>query len=186
MPSKPLEGKRVAILVAKGFEQIELVEPRKALDEAGAKTVLISPEKDRVRGWKFVDWGDWFPVDVPLSEARAVDYDGLLLPGGVINPDKLRIDEAAIKFVRHFVADDKPIAAICHGPWTLIEAGAVRGRTMTSWPSLRTDLRNAGANWVDEEVVVDGGLVTSRKPGDLPAFNQAMLAEFAARRRAAA
>lgn len=182
MPSKPLEGKRVAILVAKGFEQIELVEPRKALDEAGAKTVLISPEKDRVRGWKFVDWGDWFPVDVPLSEARAVDYDALLLPGGVINPDKLRIDEAAIKFVRHFVADDKPIAAICHGPWTLIESGGVRGRKVTSWPSLRSDLRNAGANWVDEQVVVDHNLVTSRKPDDLPAFNRTIVDVFAAAR----
>lgn len=186
MATTTLQGMRVAILVAPGFEQVELVEPREALDRAGARTFLVSPEPKEVRAWKFTDWGDSFLVDVPLSDARAGDYDALLLPGGVMNPDKLRIDDAAIAFIRRFVADGRPIAAICHGPWPLIEADAVRGRRMTSWPSLRTDLRNAGANWVDEEVVVDRGLVTSRRPKDIPAFNRAMIAEFAARRRAAA
>lgn len=186
MTRATLNGEKVAILVAAGFEQVELVEPREALQRAGAQTFLVSPEPRQVRGWNHTDWGDSFPVDVPLSAARAADYDALLLPGGVMNPDTLRLDEAAVEFVRQFVTGGRPVAAICHGPWTLIEAGAVRGRTLTSWPSLRTDLRNAGANWVDEEVVVDGGLVTSRKPADIPAFNRAMLAEFAARRRAAA
>ncbi|MCY1008318.1 type 1 glutamine amidotransferase [Nannocystis pusilla] len=180
MGSTPLQGKKVAILVASGFEQVELVKPREALDAAGAETVLVSPESKRVRGWEFKDWGDWFPVDLELSDAKAADFDALLLPGGVINPDKLRIDEAAIKFIRHFVASDKPIAAICHGPWPLIESGGVRGRKLTSWPSLRSDLRNAGATWVDEEVVLDRGLVTSRKPDDIPAFNRALLDVFAA------
>ncbi|WAS96760.1 type 1 glutamine amidotransferase domain-containing protein [Nannocystis punicea] len=180
MGSTPLQGKKVAILVASGFEQVELVKPREALDAAGAQTVLVSPESGRVRGWNFKDWGDSFPVDLELSAARAVDFDALLLPGGVINPDKLRIDEAAIKFIRHFVASDKPIAAICHGPWPLIESGGVRGRKLTSWPSLRSDLRNAGATWVDEEVVFDRGLVTSRKPDDIPAFNRTMIDVFAA------
>lgn len=179
MVSTPLQGKKVAILVASGFEQVELVKPREALDAAGAETVLVSPESKRVRGWEFKDWGDWFPVDLELSAARAAEFDALLLPGGVINPDKLRIDEDAIKFVRHFVAGDKPIAAICHGPWPLIESGGVRGRKLTSWPSLRSDLRNAGATWVDEEVVVDRGLVTSRKPDDIPAFVRALLDVFA-------
>ncbi|MDC0666491.1 type 1 glutamine amidotransferase domain-containing protein [Nannocystis radixulma] len=182
MSSTRLQGKKVAILVANGFEQVELVEPRKALDAAGAETVLVSPEKKRVRGWKFTDWGDEFPVDLELSAARPADFDALLLPGGVINPDTLRLDENAIKFIRHFVAADKPIAAICHGPWTLIEAGGARGRKLTSWPSIRSDLRNAGANWVDEEVVLDRGLVTSRKPADIPAFNRTMIDVFAAER----
>ena len=177
-----LQGKKIAILVANGFEQSELVEPRKALDAAGAQTVLISPEKKQVRGWKHKDWGDEFPVDLELSAASPVEFDALLLPGGVMNPDTLRIDEAAIKFIRHFVASDKPIAAICHGPWPLIESGGVRGRKLTSWPALRSDLRNAGATWVDEEVVHDHGLVTSRKPDDIPAFNRTMIDVFAAER----
>lgn len=181
MGSTPLQGKKIAILVAPGFEQSELVEPREALDAAGAETVLISAESKRVRGWKHEkkDWGDWLPVDLDLASARPADFDALLLPGGVMNPDALRLDEAAIKFIRHFVASDKPIAAICHGPWPLIESGGVRGRKMTSWPSLRSDLRNAGATWVDEEVVMDRGLVTSRKPADIPAFNRAMIDVFA-------
>lgn len=181
-----MNGRRVAILVTSGFEQAELTEPRRALDEAGAETVLISPKPDRVRGWQKTDWGDWFPVDRKLSDARASDFDALLLPGGVMNPDALRLDDDAIKFIRHFVASGKPIAAICHGPWPLIEAGGVRGRKLTSWPSLQSDLRNAGADWSDEQVVVDRGLVTSRRPGDIPAFNRALLVEFAAQRTAGA
>jgi protease I len=176
---KSLEGKKIAILVENGFEQSELTEPRKALEQAGAIAVLVSPAKDKVRGWRHGEWGDDFTVDLPLAEARPEDFDGLLLPGGVMNPDRLRIIPEAIRFVKAFVDDKKPIAAICHGPWTLIDAGAAEGRTMTSWPSLRTDLRNAGANWVDQEVVVDQGIVTSRKPDDIPAFNGKMIEEFA-------
>ena len=154
-----LSGRRVAILVAPGFEQVELTEPRQALDRAGAETVLISPEKDRVRAWKMTDWGESFSVDRPLAQARAEDFDALLLPGGVMNPDRLRMNDDAIKFIRHFVASGEPVAAICHGPWPLIEAGGVRGRRLTSYPSLQSDLRNAGADWSDQEVVVDRGLV---------------------------
>lgn len=179
MRSTLLNGRRVAILVAPGFEQVELEKPREALDEAGAQTLLVSPERGKVRAWKYTDWGDSFPVDLPLAEARVDDFDALLLPGGVMNPDLLRLSDEAVAFVRGFVDAGKPVAAICHGPWTLIDAGVVRGRTMTSWPSLRSDLRNAGATWVDQEIVVDRGLVTSRKPDDIPAFNRAMLAEFA-------
>lgn len=178
MQSTLLAGKRVAILVAKGFEQVELTRPREALQDAGAQTFIVSPEHGEVRGWNMIDWGDKFPVDMPLSIARPDDFDALLLPGGVMNPDFLRMNERAVAFVRHFVQAGKPIGAICHGPWTLIEAGGVTGRTMTSWPSLQTDLRNAGATWVDQEVVVDSGLVTSRKPDDIPAFNRAILVEF--------
>ncbi len=174
-----LKGKRVAILVENGFEQVELTEPRKALDQAGAQTAIVSPVEGRVKGWKFTEWGDDFLVDVPLAGARAEDFDALMLPGGVINPDKLRINPEAVAFVRAFHDAKKPIAAICHGPWTLIDAGVVRGRRMTSWPSLRTDLRNAGADWVDEEVVTDQGMVTSRKPDDIPAFSRKMIEEFA-------
>jgi protease I len=174
-----LNGKRVAILVENGFEQVELTEPRKALDQAGARTQVVSPVEGQVRGWKFKEWGDSIPVDLPLGEARADDFDALLLPGGVINPDKLRMNPQAVAFVRAFHDAKKPIAAICHGPWTLVEADVVRGRRMTSWPSLRTDLRNAGATWVDEEVVTDQGLVTSRKPDDIPAFSRKMIEEFA-------
>ena len=176
---KILEGKRVAILVADGFEQVELTEPRKALDDAGAETHVVSPAEGRVRGWNHTEWGDEVRVDQPLDEARPQDYDALLLPGGVINPDKLRILPRAVEFVRAFFEARKPVAAICHGPWTLVEAGVATGRRMTSWPSLKTDLKNAGADWSDKEVIVDRGLVTSRKPEDLPAFIEKMIEEFA-------
>lgn len=174
-----LAGKRIAILVADGFEQVELTEPRKALDQAGAKTELISPAKGKVQGWKHHDKGDQFPVDVPLDTAKPEDYDALLLPGGVANPDQLRTIPKAVKFARSFFEHHKPIAAICHGPWLLVEANIVQGRMVTSWPSLQADLRNAGAKWQDQEVVEDDGLVTSRKPDDIPAFNRAMIAMFA-------
>jgi protease I len=174
-----LEGKRVAILVADGFEQVELTEPRRALDEAGARTSVVSPSEGSVRGWNHTEWGDEVAVDQPLDQARSQDYDALLLPGGVINPDKLRILPRAVELVRAFFEERKPVAAICHGPWTLIEAGVATGRRMTSWPSLKTDLKNAGADWTDKEVVVDRGLVTSRKPDDIPAFVEKMIEEFA-------
>lgn len=173
-----LKGKKVAILVAEGFEEVEMTEPRKALKESGAETHLISPEEKKVRSWAFDDWGKKYDVDVQLDEARADQYDALMLPGGVMNPDKLRMNERAVSFIRSFVDSGKPIAAICHASWSLIEAGGVRGRRMTSYPSLQTDLRNAGATWMDQEVVVDQGLVTSRSPQDLPAFNSKMLEEF--------
>lgn len=174
-----LQGKKVAILVENGFEQVELTEPRKALDQAGAQTSIVSPVEGRVKGWKFTEWGDEIDVDIPLDSARAEDFDALLLPGGVINPDKLRMNPRAVAFVRAFYDANKPIAAICHGPWTLINAGVVRGRKMTSWPSLEVDLRNAGAAWVDQEVVTDQGIVTSRKPDDIPAFSKKMIEEIA-------
>jgi protease I len=170
-----VKGKRVAILVTDGFEQVEMTGPRKALDEAGARTTLIAPKAGRVKGWAKTDWGKEFDVDLPLDKARAADFDALLLPGGVMSPDKLRLDERAVAFVKAFFDDGRPVAAICHGPWTLIDAGVVKGRRMTSWPSLKRDLANAGATWVDEEVVADRGLVTSRKPDDIPAFNRKML-----------
>jgi protease I len=173
-----LTGLKVAILVEDGFEQVELTKPQKALDLAGADTQIVSPRRDQVRAWNFREWGEEFPVDVPLSRARAQDFDALLLPGGVMNPDRLRMQPAAVAFVRHFIDAGKPIAVICHGPWTLVEADAARGRRITSWPSLKTDLRNAGAEWVDQEVVVDGNLVSSRKPDDIPAFNRAMIDLF--------
>jgi len=176
---KKLDGKRVAILVAEGFEQVELTGPRQALDDAGAQTQIVSPAKGEVEGWNHYDKGDKFKVDVPLAEADASDFDALLLPGGVANPDQLRMKPEAVEFVKAFVAAGKPVASICHGPWTLIEAGAVKGRTLTSWPSIKTDLINAGAQWVDREVVTDNGLVTSRKPDDIPAFNEKMIEEFA-------
>ena len=177
--NEKLNGKKVAILVTDGFEQVEMTEPRKALEAAGAGTDLISPKAPSVRAWHNEDWGDEFSVDLVLSDAIPEDYDALLLPGGVANPDKLRMNEEAVRFVKAFVDAGKPIAAICHGPWTLIETGMVRGRRMTSWPSLKTDLRNAGALWSDEPVVSDEGLVTSRKPADIPAFNTKMIEEFA-------
>lgn len=175
----PLAGKKIAILVADGFEQEELVEPRNALKNAGAQPLIVSPARGKVRGWEHTEWGDTFPVDIPLDSAEADDFDALLLPGGVMNPDKLRGDEKAVQFVRKFFEQGKPVASICHGPWTLIDAGVVKGRQMTSYHSIRSDLINAGAKWVDEEVVVDNGLVTSRKPADLPAFNLKMIEEFA-------
>jgi len=175
-----LSGKKVAILVANGFEQVEMTEPRKALKEAGAGTDLVSPEQGKVKGWQHTRWGDEFPVDVPLDQANPDDYDAILLPGGVMNPDHLRMNPKAVEFVRGFINAKKPIAAICHGPWTLVEVqGFLRGRTITSYSSIQTDLKNAGANWVDREVVVDNGLVTSRKPADIPAFNRKMIEEFA-------
>jgi protease I len=174
-----LTGKKVAILVENGFEQVELTEPRKALDQAGATTQVISPETGTIKGWNHTDWGESIPVDVPLDSANPNDFDALMLPGGVMNPDKLRLNKRAVQFVHDFAAAGKPIAAICHGPWMLVEAGIVQGRTVTSYPSLQTDLRNAGANWVDQEVVADGGLVTSRKPDDIPVFSRKMIEEIA-------
>ena len=174
-----LRNKRVAALVDNGFEQSELVEPKKALESAGAKVDIVSPQQGAVRGWKHANWSDDFPVDRQLDGANADEYDALLLPGGVANPDKLRINPKAVQFVKAFVDSGRPIAAICHAPWTLIEAGAAKGRKLTSWPSLKSDLKHAGAIWVDQEVVVDGGLVTSRKPDDIPAFNKKMIEEFA-------
>ncbi|HEY3825073.1 MAG TPA: type 1 glutamine amidotransferase domain-containing protein [Bryobacteraceae bacterium] len=174
-----LQGKKIAILATDGFEQAELLEPRKALDEQGATTLVVSPEKGKIRGWDEKDWGEEISVDLDLNSASAEDFDALLLPGGVMNPDKLRMNKQAVEFVREFFADGKPVAAICHAPWMLVEAGAVGGRTLTSWPSLQTDIRNAGGSWVDQEVVVDEGLVTSRKPADIPAFNRKMIEEFA-------
>jgi protease I len=175
---RKLSGKRVAILVADGFEQVELTDPRVALEDDGAETQIVSPAGKLVKAWKTTDWGRSLRVDVPLDEADAARYDALLLPGGVMNPDKLRLLPKAIAFIRAFGAAGKPIAAICHGPWTLIDAGLVHGMRMTSWPSLKHDLRNAGATWVDEEVVVDGQLVTSRNPGDLAAFSREMINLF--------
>lgn len=173
-----LNGKKVAILVTEGFEQSELERPRQALDEAGAQTELISPNEGSVKAWDEDDFGDTFDVDVALSEASPENYDALLLPGGVMNPDKLRTIPEAVQFVSHFFEAGKPVAAICHGPQLLIEADAVRGRKLTSFPSLKTDLRNAGAEWVDEAVVTDQGLVTSRRPADIPQFNEKMIEEF--------
>jgi protease I len=176
--SDELSGKRIAILVADGFEQVEMTDPRKALDEAGAKTEIVSPMKSEVQGWNHHEKGRKFHVDVDLNSADPHRYDALLLPGGVVNPDQLRMLPLAVQFVKTFVEDRKPVAAICHGPWMLVEAGVLRGRTITSWPSIQTDVRNAGGNWVDQEVVSDGGIVTSRKPGDIPAFNRKMIDEF--------
>ena len=174
-----LDGKRVAILVAEGFEQVEMTGPRKALDEAGAQTKIVSPAKGEVQGWNHFSHAERFKVDVPLEQANGSDFDALMLPGGVANPDQLRMNPKAVQFVRSFFEQGKPIGVICHGPWTLIEAGVVDGRTMTSWPSLKTDLENAGAKWVDQEVVVDRGLVSSRNPKDIPAFNRKIVEEFA-------
>ena len=173
-----LKGLKVAILVDDGFEESEMVLPRNALDRAGAETRIVSPKGEPVRSWDAIDWGGYFPIDAALSEAKPVDFDALLLPGGVMNPDKLRMQPAAVAFVKAFFDAGKPVAAICHGPWTIIEAGAARGRRIASWPSLRTDLRNAGADWVDEEVVVDGNLVSSRKPDDIPAFIRELISLF--------
>lgn len=173
-----LSGKRVAALVEDGFEQIELFEPKGALESAGAQVDIISPTTGTVRGWNHREWGDSVKVDRTLDQAMPNDYDALLLPGGVMNPDKLRANERAVRFVRQMFSDGKPIAAICHGPWTLIEAGVVTGLRLTSYPSIKTDLKNAGANWVDEEVVTDRGVVTSRRPDDIPAFNEKMIEEF--------
>ncbi|HEY2702835.1 MAG TPA: type 1 glutamine amidotransferase domain-containing protein [Candidatus Dormibacteraeota bacterium] len=181
--AEDLNGIRVAILVENGFEQVELTEPRSALDNAGATTEVVSPQRERVRGWNFTEWGDEIAVDRPLDQARADDYDALLLPGGVMNPDFLRMQPPAVAFVRAFFDAGRPVAVICHGPWTIIEAGAARGRRIASWPSLRTDLRNAGAEWVDEQVVLDRNMVSSRKPDDIPAFNREMIRLFSGAQR---
>ena len=177
--NKPLNGLKIAILVADGFEQSELEKPRKALDEAGAITQIVSPKKTKVKGWSSGNWAAEFKVDVHLFGANAADYDALLLPGGVMNPDQLRMIPEAVTFVKAFVDANKPIASICHGPWILINAGAVKGLTMTSWSSIKLDLMNAGANWVDGKAITDKNFVTSRKPDDIPAFNQAMIELFA-------
>jgi protease I len=174
-----IEGHKVAILATDGFEQSELFDPKEALERAGAEVTIVSLKPGEIKGWKHTDWGKTIGVDQIVGEANPEELDALMLPGGVINPDKLRMEPAAVKFAKAFVDAGKPIAAICHGPQLLIETGAVRGRKLTSWPSLKTDLTNAGAQWVDEQVVVDNGLVTSRKPDDIPAFNAKMIEEFA-------
>jgi protease I len=174
-----LAGKKIAILATDGFEYVELVEPKKALEAAGAKADVISPKEGKIKGWNHTDWGDSVQVNVSLKSAKESDYDALLLPGGVINPDTLRQNKDAVKFVKSFFDAHKPVAAICHGPWMLVEAGVVRGRKLTSWPSLQTDIRNAGGDWVDEQVVTDQGLITSRKPDDIPAFNKKVVEEIA-------
>lgn len=176
--AKQLEACTIAILATDGVEQVELTKPLEALRAAGAAVKVVSDKTEEIQAFKHHDKGDKIQVDVPLQKANPADFDGLVLPGGVINPDALRLVPAAIDFVRQFVKQKKPIAAICHGPWTLIDAGAVKGKKMTSWPSLKTDLSNAGATWVDEQVVVDADLVTSRKPADLPAFNKEMIETF--------
>ncbi|GGA73838.1 glutamine amidotransferase [Arenimonas soli] len=172
-------NKRIAILATNGFEQSELMDPREKLKKAGFTVDVVSPESGSIKGWKGKDWGESVDVDVALSGARAQDYDALVLPGGVINPDQLRVNKAALDFVRSFDADNKPIAAICHAPWLLAETGIAKGRDLTSWPSVRTDLENAGGRWQDKDVVVDGNLITSRKPDDIPAFTQAVIDSLA-------
>jgi protease I len=181
-----LRGKKVAILATDGFEQVELTEPRKALDQAGATTEVVSLKSGEIKGWKFKEWGDMVKVDKTLDQARVQDYDALLLPGGVINPDHLRMEPKAVQFVKDFVATGRPVAAICHGPWTLVEAGVVKGKTMTSWPSIKTDLKNAGVNWVDKEVVTDGQFITSRKPEDIPAFSTTLIGAIGSSKEKAA
>jgi protease I len=173
-----LEGKTIAILASEGVEQIELTEPRKALEQAGATTELISLRPGQVQAMNHIDKGDTFPVDRTVDEVSATSYDGLLLPGGAVNPDNLRQNEAAVRLVRDFYDTGKPIAAICHAPWMLVEADVVDGLTLTSWPSLQTDIRNAGGTWVDRELVSERGIVTSRKPDDIPAFSKKMIEEF--------
>jgi len=183
--ARKLDGKKVAILVADGFEQVEMTKPRKALDEAGAETIIVSPKSGQIQGMHHADKGDKFDVDLTLEEAPPEDFDALLIPGGLFNPDELRANAEALEFTRHFFGAGKPVAAICHAPWVLIDAGVVRGRALTSWPHIKTDINNAGGKWVNEEVVVDNGLVTSRKPDDIPAFNQKMLEEFGEGKREA-
>jgi protease I len=178
MAIRALQGMRVAILATDGFEQTELLEPKMVLEDAGAATFIVAPSENIIKGWNVQKWGIELPVDIPLKSAKAEDFHALLLPGGVINPDRLRMNPDAVQFVKDFMDAAKPVAAICHGPRTILEAGAVRGRTMTSWPALKTDLQNAGANWVDREVVCDGKLITSRKPDDIAAFDQEMIRVF--------
>jgi protease I len=181
-----LKGKKIAFLATDGFEQVELTEPRKALDEAGATTVVVSLKGGEIKGWKFKEWGDAVKVDKELTDANPNDFDALVLPGGVINPDHLRMEPKAVNFVRQFVATGKTTAAICHGPWTLLEAGALKVKTVTSWPSLKTDIKNAGANWIDQEVVTSGNMIFSRKPDDIPAFSKAIIESVSTGARAAA
>lgn len=176
--AQELSGRKIAILATDGFEESELTKPLDALKQAGATVEVVSPKSGQIQGWRHFDDGQPVKVDKTLDQARPDEYDALVLPGGVANPDQLRMNEKAVQFVAHFAQAKKPIAAICHGPWTLIEAGAVKGKKLTSWPSLKTDLKNAGAMWVDQEVVTDQGLVTSRKPDDLPAFCKKMIEEF--------
>lgn len=176
--AKPLEGKNVAILATDGFEEAELFEPKKALDDAGAETSIVSLKKGKIKGWSKGNWGKSIDVDFSLDEADSKDFDALMVPGGVMSPDKLRLDERAVEFAQDFVDSGKPIASICHGPQFLIETGVIAGRKVTSWPSLRTDIINAGGQWYDAEVMTDQGLVTSRKPKDIPAFNKKMIEEF--------
>ena len=176
--ARKLDGKKVAILVTDGFEQVEMTKPREALDEAGAETKIVSLKPGKIQGMHHADKGDKFDVDLTLDEARPEEFDALMIPGGLMNPDSLRSNVAALEFTRHFFREGKPVAAICHGPWVLIDAGVVRGRTLTSWPAIKTDVKNAGGKWINEEVVVDNGLVTSRKPDDIPAFNRKMIEEF--------
>jgi protease I len=183
---KNLTGKTIAILATDGFEQVELTEPKKNLEDAGAKVTVLSLKPGEIKGWDHTDWGKSVKVDGLVKDAKPDQFDALVLPGGVMNPDVLRTDSNAVTFVRTFVESGKPVAAICHGPWTLIEADVVRGKTMTSWPSVRTDLKNAGAHWVDEPVIVDGSLITSRKPDDIPAFSQAIVEALVPQKRAAA
>ena len=176
--AKQLADKKVAILVADGFEQVEMTKPRAALDDAGAQTKIVSVKSGQIQGMHHADKGDKFDVDLTLDEARPDDFDALMIPGGLMNPDTLRATPKALEFTRHFSEEGKPVAAICHGPWVLIDANVINGRTLTSWPNIKTDVRNAGGTWVDKEVVVDSGLVTSRKPDDIPAFNRKMIEEF--------
>jgi protease I len=173
--STELNGKKVAILATDGFEQVELTDPKKNLEKAGAQVDVLSIKEGKIKGWDKTDWGDNVKVDRLVKDARPVEYDALVLPGGQINPDILRMDKDAVGFIKEFVETGKPVAAICHGPWGLIEADVVRGKTVTSWPSVHTDLKNAGANWVDKEVVQDGNLITSRKPDDIPVFSKTLI-----------
>jgi protease I len=177
--NRRLDGTKVAALFTDGVEQVEWTEPSKALKDAGADVTVVSIKSGNVKAWNLTEWGDEFPVDVTVDQVRPDDFDALLLPGGVMNPDNLRVNTQAVQFVRHFFESGKPVASICHGPWTLVEADVLRDRRLTSWPSLKTDIRNAGGTWTDEQVVNDRGLVTSRKPDDIPAFNQKMIEEFA-------
>jgi protease I len=176
--ARKLDGKKVAILVADGFEQAELTKPRQALDEVGAETKIVSLKSGKIQGMQHADKGDTFEVDLTLDSARPEEFDALLIPDGFMNPDALRSNEDALEFTRHFFHEGKPVAAICHAPWVLVDAGVVRGRTLTSWPAIKTDVKNAGGNWVNQEIVVDNGLVTSRKPDDIRAFNRKMIEEF--------
>ena len=182
--ARKLDGKKVAILVTDGFEQVELTKPREALDEAGAETKIVSLKSGKIQGINHADKGDKFDVDLTLDEARPDEFDALMIPGGLMNPDALRSNDDALEFTRHFFREGKPVAAICHAPWVLIDAGVARGRKLTSWEHIQTDVKNAGGNWINEEVVVENGFVTSRKPDDIPAFNKKMIEEFCEGRHA--